>query len=280
MIEIKGGTYTGERALFNTKDAIIDGATFEDGESPLKESKNLDIKNTCFKWKYPLWYSKDVKCKNVVLDETARSGIWYTHNISFVDSIINAPKTFRRSSNISLKNTNMPNAQETMWNCDGITLENVEAKGDYLGMNSKNIVIKNFKLDGNYCFDGGENIEIYDSILLSKDSFWNTKNVKVYNSTIIGEYLGWNSKNITFINCNIESLQGMCYMDNIKMINCKLTNTNLSFEYCRNVYAEINSEIDSVKNPYSGYISAKKIGELILDSKYINPKKTKIKVEE
>ncbi len=114
----------------------------------------------------------------------------------------------------------------------------------------------------------------------SKDSFWNCRNVVVYDSTIIGEYLGWNSENIIFINCTIESHQGMCYMKNVTMVNCKLINTDLCFEFCENVDADIVSSIDSVKNPISGRIKAKSIGKLIMDPKYIDPNKTTIEVEE
>ena len=103
----------------------------------------------------------------------------------------------------SLWALSLPNAQETLWNCDDVVLNDVNAKGDYFAMNSKNIKIKNFNLDGNYAFDGGENIEIRNAVMNSKDSFWNCNNVVVYDSIIIGEYLGWNSKNLKFVNCNI-----------------------------------------------------------------------------
>ena len=49
------------------------------------------------------------------------------------------------------------------------------------------------------------------------------------------------------------------------MKNCSLIHTDLSFEYCEDIDADITSEIDSVKNPISGVIKAKGIKELILD---------------
>jgi len=265
MKELHQGLYTGERALYNEHDLNIYDSTFADGESPLKEGKNLKIFNSIFKWKYPLWYCDNVYVNNSQLLETARSGIWYTNNIEMVDTMIEAPKTFRRSSNIKLTNCQMPIADETMWNCNDITITNCTAKGNYFGFNSYNVEIDNFKLNGNYAFDGAKNIHIKNSVFISKDSFWNCENVVVENSTIIGEYLGWNSKNLTFINCTIDSNQGMCYIDNIKMINCKLLNTDLSFELCTNIDAKIISKIDSVKNPISGKILAKSIGEIIED---------------
>ena len=265
----------GERALFQAKDLSIFNCTFEDGESPLKESSNIDLHETNFKWKYPLWYSNNVTLENCVLFDTARSGIWYTHNIEINNSLIAAPKTFRRANNIRLNDVDMPNALETLWNCQDIEINNSSIKGDYFGFNSKNFKGTNINLVGNYFFDGGSNIEIHNSKLISKDAFWNCENVVVYDSIIYGEYLGWNSKNIKFVNCTIESLQGMCYMDNVVLENCKLINTTLAFEYS-NVNATIKGSVDSVFNPSSGIIKADKIKELIMDETKVDPSKTKI----
>jgi hypothetical protein len=266
---------TGERALFNSEALQISYSTFADGESPLKESKNINIDHTMFKWKYPLWYCKNIVLEDSTLFEMARSGIWYTENITIKNTMIEAPKTFRSAKEIILENVNMPNADETLWNCDDISLKNVTAKGDYFGMNSNNINVDGFQLVGNYSFDGGKNIEIHNARMLSKDAFWNCENVTVYDSFISGEYLGWNSKNLTFVNCTIESLQGLCYIENLVMKNCRLLNTTLAFEYST-VDVQVNNMIDSVMNPAAGIIRAEGIGELIMDATKIDPKKTQI----
>ena len=279
MIRVDEELKTGERAMYNTHDALITNTTFADGESPLKECSDLVLDNCIFKWKYPLWYCKNVKVKNTTWLDTARSGIWYTDNISIVDSLIEAPKQFRRSSNIELINCMIPNAEEFLWTCKNIKLTNIQAQGNYFCMNCENIRIENFTLVGNYAFDGAKNIEIRNAKMNSKDSFWNCENVTIYDSTIIGEYLGWNSKNITLINCTIDSNQGMCYIDGIKMVNCKLLNTDLCFERCSDVDATIASSIISVKNPYNGKIKAKSIGEIILDEDIVDKTKTIIEVE-
>lgn len=270
---------TGERALFNARDLEINDSIFEDGESPLKESQNIKLKDSSFQWKYPLWYSDDVTADNIVLTETARSGIWYTNNIIIENSLIQAPKSFRRSKGITLKNVKFPNAEETLWTCNNISLDNVSVSGNYFGKDSKNITAKNLTISGNYAFDGAENIEIENARIISKDAFWNCKNVVVKNSTIVGEYLGWNSKNVTFINCVIESEQGLCYMENLKMQSCKLLNSDLVFEYST-VDAEILSNIISVKNPISGVINANRIGEIIFDDEQIDCQETIITQKE
>lgn len=260
---------TGERALFQRKDVEIEYCIFADGESPLKESQNIKLKNTMFKWKYPLWYTKNIEVNDCTLFETARSGIWYTTDIVINNSCIEAPKTFRRSKNIILNNVSMPNALETFWNCENIKLFNVIAKGDYFGLNSQNIEIEKFEMYGNYTFDGCKNIVIRNAKMLSKDAFWNCENVTVFDSFISGEYLGWNSKNITFVNCTIESLQGMCYMDNVKLVNCRLINTTLAFEYS-NVNATIKGNLSSIFNPKEANIKVEHLDELIFNDESLD----------
>lgn len=265
--------------MFQISDSHISYCTFADGESPLKESRDLEIDNTLFRWKYPLWYCKNVVVRECTLYDMARAGIWYTDNISVTDTIIEAPKTFRRVKGLKIRNVDMPNAAETLWTCQDIEMENVSAKGDYFGMNSRNIKAENFRLVGNYSFDGCENIEIRHSRLLSKDAFWNCENVTVYDSFISGEYLGWNSKNITLVNCTIESLQGMCYIDNLVMKNCRLQDTTLAFEYSQ-ADVEIIGKVDSVFNPKGGIIRADRIGELIMDGRKVKIDQTKIEAKE
>ena len=273
--EIRQEYLTGERALFMSKDLAVFDSVFADGESPLKESENIELYDSLFRWKYPLWYCNHVRAERCTWFDMARAGVWYTNDISVTDTIIEAPKNFRRCDGVTLKNVNFPNAEETLWNCQNVTLDHVTATGDYFAMNCKNMKLDHFELIGNYSFDGVQNMEIRNARLLSKDAFWNTDNVTVYDSFISGEYLGWNAKNLTLINCTIESLQGMCYIDNLVMKNCKLINTTLAFEYST-VDAEIVSNITSVMNPSGGTITADHIGELIIEKDKVDPSKTKI----
>lgn len=276
--EYKQAILTGERALFHGTDLKITDSIFADGESPLKESSNIELFGSMFKWKYPLWYAKNIAAKNCTWFEMARAGVWYSKHVTVEDSAIEAPKNFRCCQEITLRRVSLPNAAETLWNCDGVRLLEITAKGDYFAMNSENMIIDGLTLYGNYSFDGVKNVDIHNSKLLSKDAFWNSENVTVYDSFISGEYLGWNAKNLTLINCTIESLQGMCYIDNLKMKNCKLLNTTLAFEYST-VEADICSSIDSVFNPTSGTIHAESIKELIIEKDKVDPNKTMIVCE-
>lgn len=205
----------------------------------------------------------------------ARAGVWYTNNIRVEDCTFEAPKNFRRCRDVSLRNVDFVNAEETLWACSNVMMNNVSAHGDYLAMNCSDIKVDNLRLVGNYPFDGARNIEISNSRLISKDCFWNCENVTVRDSFISGEYLAWNSRNVTFENCTIESLQGLCYVDNLVLRNCRLINTTLAFEYS-SVDADVHGAIDSVFNPASGTIRADAIGELTLDPKRIDPSATTV----
>ncbi|GEO47906.1 DUF3737 family protein [Companilactobacillus kimchii] len=276
--QINEGYFDGERPLFKEHDAQITDTTFGEGESPLKEARNIDLNDVVFKWKYPLWYAKHVKVDDSIFETMSRSGIWYTDDIEINDSALQAPKLFRRASDIRLNNVHFADAEETMWTCKDIKMKDVEVNGNYFGKDSENIYAENLNVVGNYVFDGAKNVEIHNSSFVSKDAFWNCDNVTIYDSKISGEYLAWNTKNITLINCTIESDQGLCYIDGLKMVNCKLLRTDLAFEYCSNIDAEITTDVMSIKNPISGSIQVKSVDEIIFDDPEIDKTKTSIKV--
>ena len=266
---------TGERALFAARDCEIEETIFDDGESPLKECRNISLRACMFKWTYPLWYEKEIDVRDSTWFDMARAGVWYSERVRVTDCAIEAPKNFRRCHDLTLRHVSFANAAETLWECDGVTLSDVTAKGDYFAMNSRNMTADNLTLYGNYSFDGCRNLTVRNSRLLSKDAFWNCEDVRAENCFISGEYLGWNTKRLTLVDCTVESLQGLCYVEDLVLRNCRLLNTTLAFEYST-VDAEIVGRVDSVKNPTSGRIVADEIGELILESERIDPAKTEI----
>ena len=273
--EVRQQLLTGERAAFFAHDTTFTETTFADGESPLKHARNVTVVESTFQWKYPLWYGEHITVRDSTWFEMARAGVWYTNHMVVEDSTIEAPKNFRRCRDLTLRNVDLTHAEETLWGCTGVALENVVARGDYFGMNCENVTAERFRLVGNYPFDGARNVTVRNSRLISKDAFWNCENVTVEHSFISGEYLGWNSRNLTFTDCTIESLQGLCYVENLMLVNCRLLNTTRAFEYST-VDADVHSTIDSVVNPSGGVIRADAIGEPALDAERIDPSATRI----
>ncbi len=276
---ISGQSFTEERALFSAENIRAEHCSFDVGESPFKESRDICAEDCIIRSRYPFWYSSGVDVQNCSFFDSARAGVWYTNIARFKNCLFASPKNFRRSRNLTLENVTFANDGELLWECSDVSLKNVNVTGDYFAMNSSNMRIENLMLSGKYSFDGVRNVELKNSHLLTKDAFWNSENVTVYDSTIVGEYLGWNSRALTLVNCTVESLQGMCYIQNLKMVNCRLINTTLAFEYS-SVEADIEGHIDSVFNPSEGRITADSIGELTLEPSRVNPQKTVIVCKE
>ena len=62
--QIRQEFLTGERALFGSQDMDIYDSIFDQGESPLKESRDIRLYNSMFKWKYPLWYCRNIQAED------------------------------------------------------------------------------------------------------------------------------------------------------------------------------------------------------------------------
>lgn len=68
----KNKSYDEERALYGVKDADIENCKFEgpaDGESALKETRGLNIRNCDFLLRYPLWHTADTVMENCTMTD-------------------------------------------------------------------------------------------------------------------------------------------------------------------------------------------------------------------
>ena len=258
-------TYTEERALYATKDAIITDCTFisEIGESPLKESQNLAVNNCSFQIRYPFWHDKQIKVLNCVLEANCRAPFWYDNFVLFKDSQIKGVKAFRESNNIEITNCQIE-SDEFGWFLHHVKLNDSSLASSYAFFHSTNIAIDKLDFTGKYAFQYAKDAVITNTNFKTKDAFWHSENVTVIDSIIEGEYLGWYAKNLKLINCTIKGTQPLCYAENVILENCKMIDADLAFEYS-SVQATINSPIISVKNPLTGTIKAQAIEEIILD---------------
>ncbi|KAG4091602.1 hypothetical protein H8356DRAFT_1003528 [Neocallimastix lanati (nom. inval.)] len=266
MNVIENKTYDEERALYNLKDTHIKNCTFagpRDGESSLKESRNIIVDSCNFSLRYPLWHSQKYVLMNSNLDEKTRAPIWYA-NDGYIDSCkVESVKCLRECHNTVINNCTI-NSEEFGWKCNDIEINNSTINSVYMLFGTNNVKINNLRFSGKYSFQYMENLTITNSYLDTKDAFWHSKNVTVKNSTIKGEYLAWFSEGLTLINCKIIGTQPLCYCKNLKMINCSMEGTDLSFEYSE-VEATINGHVLSIKNPKSGSITVDSVGDIILE---------------
>ena len=124
----------------------------------------------------------------------------------------------------------------------------------------------NLYLKGKYSFQYIENAVLKNCELRTKDAFWHCKNVTVEDSVVQGEYLAWYSENLKLVRCKIIGTQPLCYCKGLVLEDCEMVDADFAFEHSE-VEATVYSHIISVKNPISGFIKAKSIGEIILDTK-------------
>ncbi|MGN0506839.1 MAG: DUF3737 family protein [Lachnospiraceae bacterium] len=262
--QITKQTFDEERALYNLKNAEVVECTFAgpaDGESVLKETRNIVVRDSNFSLRYPLWHAHGFRLEHVKMDELTRAAIWYSYDGVIEDSVLNGIKCLRECENIRM-NRCIVHSPEFGWRSRKLSISDSEMESEYFLFECSDVEIDKLKMKGKYSFQYIKNMTIADSYLDTKDAFWHGENITVRDSVLKGEYLAWFSDGLTLINCHIIGTQPFCYCKNLKLINCTMEDTDLAFEYS-DVEADVKGTILSVKNPRSGNITADKIGEVI-----------------
>ena len=267
MVEIKDKEFGGERPLYALHDARLERVTIHVGESSIKESGNIEAYDCTFQGKYVFWECRNFLAQDCRFDASARSSLWYSENGRLIRCHVDAPKMFRRMQGIELQDCHFTDAQETLWDCNGVDIKNcLIENADYFGMHTDNVRIDNLHLEGNYGFQYSRNVEIKNSLLNSKDALWDSENVTITDCEINGEYLAWYSRGLTLVRCHITGEQPLCYCEDLTLVDCTFgADANLMLEYST-VRASIKGDVTSIKNPTNGSITvAGHIGEIIID---------------
>ena len=264
MKQIKDKTFDEERALYNEKNAEIVNCRFEgpaDGESALKEARDIAVRDCRFALRYPLWHVKGFKMTNSVMGNTCRAPIWYASDGVIENCRLTGVKAVRECENVTVRDSSVDSV-EFGWKSKNITLEDCDVTSEYILLDSSDIVLRDVRMKGKYSFQYVTGLTIENCVLDTKDAFWHSKNVTVRNSVVKGEYLAWFSEGLTLIDCEISGTQPLCYCKDLRLINCTMEGADFSFEYS-DVEADIKGHIISVKNPRSGRITADSVGEII-----------------
>ena len=262
---ITGKQFDEERALYYLRSADVVNCVFAgpaDGESVLKEARDVGVIDCKFSLRYPLWHVQGFKMRNSTMDELTRAAIWYAKDGTITDSVLGGIKAVRECENIVIKDCSVT-SEEFGWMSSRIRVEDSTLASQYIFFGSRDVALDRVKMTGKYSFQYMENLTISNSVLDTKDAFWHSKNVTVTDSIVKGEYLGWFSEGLTLKNCKIIGTQPLCYCKNLKLIDCTMEGTDLSFEYS-DVEATVKGHIDSVKNPRSGSVTADSVGEVIM----------------
>lgn len=271
--------YDEERALYDIEASTVRNCTFAgpaDGESALKECRNIKVESCLFELRYPFWHVSGAEIWNVTMTDTCRAALWYDEHIGIEESKLHGIKALRECKNVTLSRCDI-DSEEFGWRCENVEIADVTLKSMYPFFECKNMKICDLSMTGKYSFQYVENAEIRSSHFKTKDAFWHAKNVTVYDSVIEGEYLAWYSENIKLVNCKIKGTQPFCYCKGLVLENCTMEDADLSFENS-SVEATVIGNIVSVKNPNAGYIKADSIGEIIWDEKHQKNSTCNIKI--
>ena len=268
--QIQNQQFDEERALYHLQHTDVIGCQFAgpaDGESALKEARDVTVRDCGFSLRYPLWHVDGFRLQNSRMDEKTRAALWYSRNGEITSCTLGGIKCLRECHDITISQCCIQ-SPEFGWKCSGIQISHSTIEAEYLLLECRDLKADGLRMFGKYSFQYTENVHIVNSVLNTKDAFWHSKNVVVEDSEVRGEYLGWFSDGLTLINCKIIGTQPLCYCKNLRLINCTMEGTDLSFEYS-DVTADIVGDILSVKNPKSGTITADSVGEIVREDPVI-----------
>ncbi|WP_031550330.1 DUF3737 family protein [Oribacterium sp. FC2011] len=270
---IKNETFDEERALYGSRDIIVEGCRFDgpaDGESAFKESRKVVVKDSYFNLRYPFWHDDGLELDGIEMTESCRAALWYTNDANIRNSKMHGIKALRECSDINIENCDII-SPEFGWSVKNISMKDTEVQSEYFMMRSERLDFSNVTLKGKYSFQYITDSLFENCNFDTKDAFWHAKNVVVRNSVVKGEYLAWYCENVTFENCTIIGTQPLCYCKGLKLINCRMVDTDLAFEKS-DVEATITTPMISIKNPLSGSISVPEVSEIIRDDENSNGK--------
>ncbi len=262
----KDQTFDQERALYGSRGVKVVSCRFDgpaDGESALKESRDVVVSDCFFNLRYPFWHDVNLTIEGCEMTELCRAALWYTEDVRILNTKMHGIKALRECADVVIEGSDII-SPEFGWSTRGIAMKDSSVQSEYFMLRSERLNFDNVTLKGKYSFQYITDSTFANCNFDTKDAFWHAKNVVVKDSVIKGEYLAWYSENVTFENCTIIGTQPLCYCKGLKLVNCRMEGTDLAFEKSE-VEAEIVNVIDSIKNPKCGTIHAAGIGEIIMD---------------
>ena len=263
---VENKTFDQERALYGIRDLLVRHCQFDgpaDGESALKECRDITVQDCFFNLRYPFWHDHKLTIAGCELTPLCRAALWYTEHAEIRDSKLHGIKAVRECGDIKISRCDIL-SPEFGWSTRGMQMEDTHVESEYFMMRSSCLTFRGILLKGKYSFQ-----YICDSVFENcdfdtKDAFWHAKNITIRNSVIKGEYLAWYCENVTFENCKIIGTQPLCYCKGLKLVDCEMIDTDLCFEKSE-VEATVKTPVDSIKNPLSGHIYVPCVGEIIRD---------------
>lgn len=122
MKVIENQTFDMERALYGCNDVRVEKCLFDgpaDGESALKEGKNIETDHCFFNLRYPFWHDHVLKIVASEMTELCRAALWYSDHIEITDTKLHGIKALRECSDVFIRGCDII-SQEFGWSVKGI----------------------------------------------------------------------------------------------------------------------------------------------------------------
>ena len=106
MTLIENRIFDEERALYGSSDITVRNCKFQgpaDGESALKESRNIEVESCYWDLRYPFWHDTNLKISHTELTEKCRAALWYSTQIIIEDSKLHGIKALRECADVAIR---------------------------------------------------------------------------------------------------------------------------------------------------------------------------------
>ena len=94
-----------ERTLYGLRHATLSNVTFAgpaDGESALKESREIRVKDCFFNLRYPFWHDSDLRITGSELTPLCRAALWYSENVRIKNTKLHGIKALRECADVAM----------------------------------------------------------------------------------------------------------------------------------------------------------------------------------
>ena len=190
---IENKTFDEERALYGSCGIELKNCRFDgpaDGESALKESREIRVEDCYFNLRYPFWHNSELMVTGSELTPLCRAALWYSDHVYIENTKLHGIKALRECSDITMSGCEIV-SPEFGWSVKKIEMKDCSAESEYFMLRSDNLRFDRVRLKGKYSFQYISDSVFTNCYFDTKDAFWHAKNVVVRDSVIKGEYLAW-----------------------------------------------------------------------------------------
>ena len=132
-----------ERALYHLQNAVVCRCVFAgpaDGESVLKEARDITVEDCSFSLRYPLWHVRNFTVRNTVMNALTRAAIWYAEHGILQGCTLHGVKAVRECTDIQLTDCRIEST-EFGWKSSGLELRDSELEAEYAFFDSRDVTL-------------------------------------------------------------------------------------------------------------------------------------------